>query len=149
MRLEDEIRQVKGFSSEQQKALVNILFTHGWVTERFREYLRPFGLTQQQYNVLRILRGSQPDPMSTSCIRVRLIDKMSDVSRIVDRLCKKELVVRVQSPVDRRLVDVRISEKGLGLLSRMDDEELDQNTIVNLTNEELRQFNTLLDKLRG
>jgi DNA-binding MarR family transcriptional regulator len=149
MRLEDEIRQVKGFSSERQKALVNILFTHSWITERFREHLTPFGLTQQQYNVLRILRGSLPEPMSTSCIRVRMIDKMSDVSRIVDRLCKKELVVRIQSPVDRRLVDVRISEKGLHLLSKMDEERLDRNTIVNLNDQELIQLNQLLDKLRG
>jgi DNA-binding MarR family transcriptional regulator len=149
MKLEDEIQQIKGFTSEHQKALVNIMFTNGWAEEKLRMYLKPFDLTQQQFNVLRILRGSLPKPLSTSCIRTRMIDKMSDASRIVDRLCKKQLVIRIQSPVDRRLVEVRISEKGLALLDAMDGEQLDHKTIVNLSNEELVQLNSLLDKLRG
>lgn len=149
MKLEDEIQQVKGFSSERQKALINIMFTHGWVTDRFRCVMKPFDLTHQQYNVLRILRGSGTAPLSTSCIRHRMIDKMSDASRIVDRLCKKELVVREQSPVDRRLVEVRISDKGLELLDRIDVDKKNLDSLTgNLTESEYAQLNQLLDKLR-
>jgi DNA-binding MarR family transcriptional regulator len=150
MRLEDEIMQVKGFSSEKQKAMVNILFTSGWVNDRFREFMRPFDLTQQQYNVLRILRGSEGDCLSTSCIRDRMIDRMSDASRIVERLCKKGLVCRTQSPKDRRLVEVRISEDGLELLERIDAKQTEMEAdFSQLTESDLVQLNTLLDKLRG
>jgi DNA-binding MarR family transcriptional regulator len=150
MKLEDEIKQVKPFRSERQRAMVNIMFTSGWADDRFRDFMKPFGLTQQQYNVLRILRGSEPEPLSTSCIRERMIDRMSDASRIVDRLVKKGLVNRVQCPRDRRLVEVRISESGLELLQRIDTQQ-DQmdGSFGNLIEEELRQLNSLLDKLRG
>ena len=148
MKLEDEIQQHKGFRNQKQKAVVNVLFTHAWVTEKFRELMKPYDLTHQQFNVLRILRGSLPDPLSTSCIRNRMIDKMSDASRIVDRLCKKELVVRVQSEKDRRLVEVRISDKGSALLATMDHHDMDEIT-VNLSDAELAQLNALLDKMRG
>lgn len=149
MKLEDEIQQVKGFRTEKQKAMINIMFTNGWVTDRFREYMKPYDLTHQQYNVLRILRGSGQTPMSTSCIRHRMIDKMSDASRIVDRLCKKGLVERSVSAVDRRLVEVHIAKKGLELLDLMDHDSLETAIIANLTEEELQQLNLLLDKLRG
>ncbi len=150
MSLEDEIKQVKPFRSERQKAMVNIMFTHGWVNDRFRDFMKPFGLTQQQYNVLRILRGSEPDPLSTSCIRDRMIDRMSDASRIVERLCQKGLVKRTQSPVDRRLVEVRITQAGLQLLQTIDGQQEDmQRSFSNLTEDELKQLNHLLDKLRG
>jgi len=150
MRLEDEIKQVKGFSSERQKAMVNILFTSGWVSDRFRDFMRPFDLTQQQYNVLRILRGSEGECLSTSCIRERMIDRMSDASRIVERLCKKGLVCRTQSPKDRRLVEVRISDEGLELLQRIDEKQAEmESDFSSLTEGELTQLNALLDKLRG
>lgn len=150
MRLEDEIKQVKPFRNERQRAMVNILFTSGWVEDRLREFMKPYGLTQQQFNVLRILRGSEPDPLSTSCIRDRMIDRMSDASRIVDRLVKKGLVNRVQCPRDRRLVEVRISEQGLELLQRIDtQQEFMHGSIGNLSEAELQQLNSLLDKLRG
>ena len=150
MRLEDESKQVKGFSSEKQKAMVNILFTSGWVNDRFREFMRPFDLTPQQYNVLRILRGSEGECLSTSCIRDRMIDRMSDASRIVERLWKKGLVIRTQSPKDRRLVEVRISEDGLELLKRIDAKQTEMEAdFSQLTESDLIQLNTLLDKLRG
>lgn len=150
MRLENEIKQVKPFRNERQRALVNIMFTSGWADTQFRDFMKPFGLTQQQYNVLRILRGSEPDPLSTSCIRDRMIDRMSDASRIVDRLVAKGLVNRAQCPRDRRLVEVRISAMGTSLLQRIDEQhqQLD-DCFGKLTEEELRQLNSLLDKLRG
>lgn len=150
MRLEDELKQVKPFGSEQQKAMVNIMFTNGWVNDRFRDFMKPFGLTQQQYNVLRILRGSEPEPLSTSCIRSRMIDRMSDASRIVDRLFQKGLVQRTVCPRDRRLVEVRITEQGKQLLQTIDARQDEMHLAVgSLSQDELRQLNILLDKLRG
>jgi DNA-binding MarR family transcriptional regulator len=150
MKLEEELKQVRPFSNERQKAMVNIMFTNGWVNDQFRDFMKSYDLTQQQYNVLRILRGSEPKPLSTSCIRDRMIDRMSDASRIVDRLVKKGLVNRVQCPRDRRLVEIRISEKGLELLSQIDaNQESMHRSFSSLTDDELRQLNDLLDRLRG
>ncbi len=150
MKLEEELKQVRPFSNERQKAMVNIMFTNGWVNDQFRDFMKSYDLTQQQYNVLRILRGSEPKPLSTSCIRDRMIDRMSDASRIVDRLVKKGLVNRVQCPRDRRLVEIRISEKGLELLSQIDaNQESMHHSFSSLTDDELRQLNDLLDRLRG
>lgn len=150
MKLEDELKQIRPFSNERQKAMVNIMFTNGWVNDQFREFMKSYDLTQQQYNVLRILRGSEPKPLSTSCIRDRMIDRMSDASRIVDRLVKKGLVNRVQCPRDRRLVEIRISEKGLELLSQIDaNQESMHQSLGTLSDDELRQLNDLLDRLRG
>jgi MarR family transcriptional regulator, 2-MHQ and catechol-resistance regulon repressor len=150
MKLEDELKQIRPFSNERQKAMVNIMFTNGWVNDQFREFMKSYDLTQQQYNVLRILRGSEPKPLSTSCIRDRMIDRMSDASRIVDRLVKKGLVNRVQCPRDRRLVEIRISEKGLELLSQIDaNQESMHRSLGTLSDDELRLLNDLLDRLRG
>jgi MarR family transcriptional regulator, 2-MHQ and catechol-resistance regulon repressor len=150
MKLEEELKQIRPFSNERQKAMVNIMFTNGWVNDQFREFMKSYDLTQQQYNVLRILRGSEPKPLSTSCIRDRMIDRMSDASRIVDRLVKKGLVNRVQCPRDRRLVEIRISEKGLELLSQIDaNQESMHQSLGTLSDDELRLLNDLLDRLRG
>lgn len=150
MQLEDEIKQEKGFKSQRHKAVVNIMFTDGWVRGMLAEILKPHKLTNQQYNVLRILRGSYPDPLSTSNIRSRMLDKMSDASRIVDRLCGKGLVERQTCATDKRLVDVLISDKGLELLQTIDDamNTFDQN-LTAITEEEALILNEILDKLRG
>ncbi|MDX1686291.1 MAG: MarR family transcriptional regulator, partial [Saprospiraceae bacterium] len=99
MKIEEAIKQTKPFRNLYQKAMVNLLYTSNWVEERLRELIKPYDITIQQYNVLRILRGSGK-PLTTSVIRERLIDKMSDTSRMVDRLCKKGLVDRRQCCVD-------------------------------------------------
>ncbi|MFT6211010.1 MAG: DNA-binding MarR family transcriptional regulator [Bacteroidia bacterium] len=149
MRLEDEIRQDKGFKSQQQKAMVNIFYTEGWLRNRLSETLKPYDLTSQQYNVLRILRGSNPEPMSTSCVRSRMLDKMSDVSRIVDRLFKKALVDKRLCITDKRLVDVFITDAGLTLLDKI-DESMDgmDKMFAGITDEEAATLNQILDKLR-
>jgi len=149
MRLEDEIRQDKGFRSQQQKAMVNIFYTEGWLRNRLSETLKPYDLTSQQYNVLRILRGSNPKPMSTSCVRSRMLDKMSDVSRIVDRLFKKTLVDKQVCSTDKRLVDVFITDAGLTLLDEI-DESMDgmDKMFAAITDEEAATLNQILDKLR-
>lgn len=125
-----------------------MVFTYNWVMEQSRRFFEKADLTPQQFNILRILRGAGK-PLSTLQIRQRMLDKMSDTSRIVDRLVKKDLVEKVICKTDRRLVDVTISEKGLQLLQMLDnlDEEMDLQ-LNGLTSEEAKTLNHLLDKLR-
>ena len=149
MGIDQDIRQSK-FRSEYQKAAVNLLYTYGWITERTRELFASEDITPQQFNILRILRGSHPQPLSTLQIRERMLDKMSDTSRIVDRLITKGLVRKGTCKTDRRLVDVMISDKGKKMLERLDErqDELD-NIIGNLTEKEAATLSELLDKIRG
>lgn len=150
MSLEEDIKQEKGFKSQHHKAVVNIMYTDGWIRGTLNGMLKPYGLTNQQYNVLRILRGSNPEPLSTSSIRDRMLDKMSDASRIVDRLFKKGLVERKTCSADKRLVDVYITKEGLKLLDLMDVAMDEFNaSLGSITEEEAEALNTILDKLRG
>jgi len=148
MSLEKDIQQVK-FRNDYQKLMINIIFTHNWIMERNKQFFEKGDITPQQFNILRILRGSGV-PLSTLQIRQRMLDKMSDTSRIVDRLLKKELVKKVICESDRRLVDVTITEKGMHLLENLDsyNEELD-NMLKTLNHDEARALNSLLDKLRS
>jgi DNA-binding MarR family transcriptional regulator len=149
MKIEEAINQKK-FKNEFQKATVNLIYTHNWINNKFKKFLKTFDITQQQFNVLRILRGQFPEPISTSTIRSRMLDKMSDASRIVDRLCKKGLVERQVCPTDKRLVDVIINEKGLELLSEIDEYQEEMDFAKNgLTAEEALQLSDLLDKMRN
>ena len=148
MKIEDEIHQ-KQFRNEHQKATVNLIYTYGWLTTRLKNFLSNYDITLQQFNVLRILRGQHPGSISTSVIRDRMLDRNSDASRIVDRLHRQELVDKQPCPSDRRLVDVRISEKGLKVLENIDKNHVElDNVIGNLTDEEARELNRLLDKAR-
>jgi DNA-binding MarR family transcriptional regulator len=150
MGIQEDIKQKRAFRNEYQKAAVNLMFTHGWLQERLRDAVDSYDITLQQYNVLRILRGSYPDPISTQEIRKRMLDKMSDVSRIVDRLILKNLVTKRVCGSDKRLVDVTISELGLKLLTEMDSLEAQMDeTMKNLSEEEATSLNLLLDKLRN
>ncbi len=136
MSIEKDIHQHK-FRSGRHKAMINIMFTYGWIMERIKMFLEKEDITHQQYNILRILRGSAPDPLSTLQIRERMIDKMSDTSRIVDRLIVKELVKKCTCPKDKRLVDVTITEKGQKLLKNLDAESHHIYNIINkLTHKE-------------
>lgn len=150
MKLEDAIQQKKPFSNPRSRMAVNLIYTSNWLLSKQKEFFKRFGITLQQYNVLRILRGKHPDPISTSDIRARMLDKMSDVSRIVDRLVKKDLVERKSCKADKRLVDVLITPKGLSLLEAIDYhwEEMDA-LVMELDPEEVTLLNDLLDKLRG
>ncbi len=149
MKLEQEIKQ-SAFRDEYQKLGVNILYTFFWMKERNSALLKPFGITMQQYNVLRILRGQFPKGITTSDIRSRMLDKMSDTSRLVDRLMRLELVEKKINPHDRRLVNVKITEKGLELLERIDiDNETNGLFAERVTSDEAEQLNELLDRLRG
>ncbi len=147
MSLEKDIHQ-SNFRSEHQKLRVNLIFTYNWVMEGARKFYDQADLTPQQYNILRILRGAAK-PLSTLQIRQRMLDKMSDTSRIVDRLIKKDLVKKVVCETDRRLVDVTITDKGKQLLSTLDETMTEMDEQLNgLTIEESKTLNDLLDKLR-
>lgn len=149
MGIDQDIRQNK-FRNEYQKAGLNLMYTYGWIMERIKEVFASEDITPQQFNILRILRGSHPQPLSTLQIRERMLDRMSDTSRIVDRLITKGLVKKAVCKTDRRLVDVIISDKGKKLLERLDkrQDELD-NIVGNLSEKEAATLSILLDKLRG
>lgn len=149
MSIDKEIQQQRQFRNEHHKATVNLLFSSNWLMENIKKFLQSEDITPQQYNILRILRGSGK-PLSTLQIRERMLDKMSDTSRIVDRLLKKELVEKKTSAADKRLVDVTISTKGMQLLERLDNRNASLDGILfNLSNEDARTLNELLDKMRG
>ena len=149
MSIEKDIHQLAKFTSEHHKALVNLIYTYNWTVERLKRCLDEVDITLQQFNILRILRGSK-DPLSTLQIRERMLDKMSDTSRLVDRLVLKGLARKKTSLADKRLVDVTITPKGLLLLARLDkhSEEMD-GILSELTAGECKTLNKLLDKLRG
>jgi DNA-binding MarR family transcriptional regulator len=149
MGINKDIRQDK-FRNERHKAIINLLFTYGWTVERLKLFVAEEGITHQQFNILRILRGNHPTPLSTLTIRERMIDKMSDTSRIVDRLLSKGLVKKVICKKDRRLVDVTITEKGLKLLEKLDKKQDDMDGILsNLSEKEASSLSRLLDKIRN
>ncbi len=148
MRIEDEIRQPV-FRNEQQKAYINVVYTAGWMQLRQAAAFKPFGLTLPQFNILRILRGQHPLPATVALLIERMLDKTSNASRIVDRLEEKQLVTRTVCPANRRAVDIRITPAGLALLARIEEAAaVDTSGLGRLTNDELRQLNALLDKIR-
>lgn len=148
MGIEKDINQTN-FKSEYQKGVINIIYTYNWVRENLQEIFDRENLTPQQFNILRILRGSQV-PLSTLQIRERMLDKMSDTSRIVDRLVLKGLAKKVVNKSDKRLVDVTISEKGKKVLLNMDQFESDIEGITkSLSPTEVKTLNKLLDKIRN
>ncbi len=149
MQIGEEIQSNK-FEDNYHKAVINITYTQLWLTNTFRCKFEKHNLTQQQFNVLRILRGQYPNPATINMIKERMLDKMSDASRIVDRLIQKGLVSRCTNNKDRRAVDIRISEAGLEILSKMDEEFKTKDMLKNnLTEEEAGKLSDLLDKLRG
>ncbi len=149
MGIEQDIQQ-SYFRNNFQKAAVNLLFTSGWLRDRMKNLFDKEDITAQQFNILRILRGSFPTPLSTLQIRDRMLEKMSDTSRLVDRLVVKGLVKKITAETDRRLVDILITEKGKKLLSRIDAQETEMDAILNnLTEKEAEQLSELLDKMRS
>ena len=149
MSIEKDIRQIRSFSNEHHKLVVNLIFTGNKLTEAVRDIVKPYDITSQQFNVLRILRGSK-EPLTTLQIRERMLDKMSDTSRIVERLLMKGLVAKTINDADKRLVDVTITRAGLQLLKKLDKLDAAIEALAHkLTAKEAKQLNGLLDKLRG
>lgn len=147
MGIESDINQSK-FRNPFQKGVVNFIFTFNWMNERMKSIFDREQITGQQFNILRILRGAGK-PISTLQIRQRMLDKMSDTSRIVDRLVIKALVKKNTCPGDKRLVDVSITEKGKKLLDKLDKYDVEMDNILgNLSETEVGVLNKLLDKIR-
>lgn len=147
MSIEDDILQSK-FRNDYQKAVVNFIYTYNWLNERMKLFFDREKITGQQFNILRILRGAGK-PISTLQIRQRMLDKMSDTSRIVDRLVLKGLVKKNTCANDKRLVDVLITDKGKKLLEKIDLYEGEIDALLGqLSSTEIKNLNTLLDKIR-
>ena len=147
MSLEKDINQYK-FRNEHQKSIINLIYTYNWMNERMKVFFDRFDITGQQFNILRILRGAGT-PISTLQIRQRMLDKMSDTSRIVDRLLAKGLVKKGICKTDKRLVDISITDRGKKLLEQADkyQDQLD-GIFGNLNEAEVKALNKLLDKVR-
>lgn len=148
MSLEKDINQ-KTFRNEYQKGVINLIYTYNWLNEKMKSFFEKEDITSQQFNILRILRGAGV-PISTLQIRERMLDKMSDTSRIVDRLVLKGLAKKNICKNDKRLVDVSISTKGQKLLEKIDAYESKMDAIIgNLSQAEAKTLNNLLDKIRN
>ena len=149
MEIGKEIKQSK-FKNEHHKLFINILFTGSWLNTKQTCHIKPYGISSQQYNILRILRGQHPNPATVNLLIDRMMDKNSNASRLVEKLRMKNLVERATCPDDRRAVNVAISKKGLDLLIEMDKcEEKCINELKTLSSKEAEQLNSFLDKLRG
>lgn len=148
VKIEDSI-QVKSFRSEFEKLIVNLQFSNSWLEERLTCWVKSQGLTLQQYNVLRILRGKHPNPATVNHIIERMIDKSSNASRLVEKLRVKALVVRSANQFDRRQVDVLITDKGLSLLAELDKTFTNvEQQFKHISKTDAKTLNNLLDKFR-
>lgn len=149
VKIEEEIRQSK-FTNINQKALLNLIFTAGWLEGKIKDELKPYGLTSQQYNVLRILRGRYPKCANPTEIKAVMLDKNPDLTRLCDRLIANKWIAREIDTENRRKMKIIITESGLKLLKQLDP-VMDKfhEKIKNLSNSEYQTLNDLLDKLRG
>jgi DNA-binding MarR family transcriptional regulator len=150
MKIEEAIQQ-KSFDNPYLKAHINILYTSSWMMLQVNQWLKPIGLTQQQFNVLRILKGSYPQPLTVREITERMIDKMSNASRLVDKLALKKLVEKKEEKDDRRKLNIFMTEKGLGILETASATVMKNLAEVMGTLQEADavNLNELLDKLRN
>lgn len=149
MPLEEDIRQAK-FESEHQKVAINILHTSSWLYNLNALHLKPFGLSPEQFNVLRILRGSHPGALKLADISCRMIDKSSNATRLVEKLRQKGMASRTICEANRRQVDIHITAKGLKTLDLIDRKfEGWTSRLKGISTEEARELSALLDKLRG
>ena len=146
-RIEDEIRQEK-FTSVHQKAVVNLIYTSNWVQNKQQEFFKTFGITGQQFNILRILKGQFPKSISGTEIKNRMLDRNSDVSRLLNRLAAKKLITKHTCPNDKRASDVNITEDGIALLNQVSKTQ-NQDYVLSLSDEEADLLSNLLDKARN
>lgn len=148
MELEKEIETK--FEDNYHKTVVNIIYTYGWLMSLLKQRLSTQNVTLQQYNILRILRGQYPKAATVNLLKERMLDKMCDASRIVERLIIKGLVSRRINSEDRRAVDIKITKEGLELLGKLDLEMVSVDILGDtITEQEAYQLNMILDKLRG
>lgn len=149
MKIEEEIKQSK-FVSPVHKAIVNLMFTNGWFENQLRDVFKDHQLTNQQYNVLRILRGKYPESLNPSEIKAVMIDKNPDLTRLCDRLSTMGLIDRCIDGENRRKMNIKINEKGLEILEKIDPAmDAFHLSINNISEKEAEQLSQLLDKMRG
>ena len=146
MKIDDAI-QAK-FQSPQHKAVVNLRFTANFLSNIQNNFMAQFHLTMPQFNILRILRGAK-DAINVNTVKERMLEKSPNTTRLMDKLIEKELIDRVRCNEDRRVVYVKISEKGLALLAEI-DEQFKENSIIqlNISEEDAQHLSELLDKVR-
>ncbi len=148
MELEKEIQQSK-FKNQYQKLTLNLFYTANWLNLKQIQLFKPYGLSPQQYNILRILRGQHPKAATVSLLTERMLDKSSNASRLVEKLRVKGLIDRAECPEDRRAVNVKITDKGLNLLKKLDPMVNEMEQLINfISEEEAEQFNRFLDQVR-
>ncbi|HOD09625.1 MAG TPA: MarR family transcriptional regulator [Flavobacterium sp.] len=149
MKIEDVIKSTVSID-DSKKVILNIMFTQSVIGEKFAEVLKPYDLSSEQYNVLRILRGQKGNPANMCVIQERMIAKNSNTTRLIDKLLLKDLVTREVCPDNRRKIEVQITPKGLELLLELDPKVIEHEKLFskNLTTEELIQLNILLEKYR-
>lgn len=146
--IEEDVQQME-FINQAHKLRVNLLYTASWLKSEVTDFLKPYGITQPQFNILRILRGSRPEAISTLQIREKMVDKMSDTSRLVDRLIQKGWLHKKPCTHDRRLVRVSITQLGLDLLDEIDENIANLDEVTDKLNQkEIKALNFLLNKLR-
>jgi len=149
MRIEEEIKQ-KEFKNPYYKAILNVRLTESWLSTQINQTLKPFGISQEQYNVLRILKGQYPKPSPLQLISERMVNRMSNATRLVEKLRQGGYVSRQECPTNRRRVDILLTKKGIALLDDIRPQlEATMDTMKNLSEREADQLNDLLDKLRG
>jgi len=146
-KIEEEIKQKK-FNNEFQKLAINIMFTAAWLQSRFSQIMKPYGISLQQYNILRILRGQYPAPAPLKLLTERMIDKMSNTSRLVEKLVKKGLVERKTCAENRRQVDIMITQKGIDLLAELAKRVEMEDQRLSVNEKEAAEINLMLDKMR-
>lgn len=150
MKIEDAIKATSELDITK-KVILNFTYTQNIIGDKFHEILKPFEISREQFNVLRILRGQKGHPANMAVIQERMLSKNSNTTRLIDKLLLKDFVTRNVCPENRRKIEVLITQKGLDLLSKLDQivNEHERYFAQNLTNEELVQFNTLLEKFRN
>lgn len=147
MEIGQEIKQTK-FRNEYHKLLVNIVFTGNWINALTTRYLKKYDISPEQYNILRILKGQYPNVCTLNTILTRMLDRMSNASRLVDKLLFKGLLDRKLCLEDRRKVDIVITDKGLRLIDEIEFHVF-EDTFTKISEEDAAKLNELLDKVRG
>jgi DNA-binding MarR family transcriptional regulator len=134
------------FVNNRVKALLNILYTANWISNHQNEFFKPFGISPQQYNILRILKGAK-EPLNVQVIKDRMIERAPNATRLMDKLCAKQYIERMPCEYDRRVVKIAITNKGMELLESIPN-NLNKDLLKNLNEEEAEQLSNLLDKMR-
>jgi DNA-binding MarR family transcriptional regulator len=134
------------FTNNKVKALLNIIYTANWINSHQNAFFKPYGISPQQYNILRILKGAG-DPLKVQVVKDRMLERSPNATRLMDKLCTKNLIERISCPEDRRVVHIKITNKGLKLLQEV-SKSFNYDLLENLTEKEAMQLSNLLDKLR-